>query len=102
LQAAAVKEARQPTLPFLSGFLLHDRNISISLICNHLPATRQARQNRGFGSALRQKHEAMAFISLSSAPFRMIHHNAFCYPGLLIEDAIFRGPCLPASGYTTN
>jgi hypothetical protein len=47
---------------FLSGVLFHDRDISVGLICNHLPATPKARQNRTFGSALCQEHEAMAFL----------------------------------------
>jgi hypothetical protein len=42
----------KPVLSFLSGFFPHDRNVSISLICNHLPAACQAGQNGGFRSAL--------------------------------------------------
>ena len=52
----------------LSGFLLHDRDVSIGLVGYHLPAAGQAGQDRGFRPALRQQHETMAFISLSSAP----------------------------------
>jgi hypothetical protein len=63
-----MKQFQQPDLPGSGGVLPpHDRNISIRLICNHLPAAGQAGQYRGFGSALRQKHQAMTFISLSSA-----------------------------------
>jgi hypothetical protein len=70
------QSAAKLILPFLSGFFPPDRNVSIGLICNHLPTTCQACQNGGFGTALREKHEAMAFISLSSAPICVIHDFA--------------------------
>src|ERR1700730_18112008 len=52
---------------FLSGVLSHDRDISVGLVSYHLPASSKARQNRSFGSALCQQHEAMTFLSLSPA-----------------------------------
>jgi hypothetical protein len=53
LQLAAMKQFGQADLLFSGGGLPpHDRNVSIRLICNHLPAPGQAGQNRGFGSAL--------------------------------------------------
>jgi hypothetical protein len=45
---------------FSSGLPFHDRDISVGLVGDHLPASGEARQNGGFGSALRQKHEATA------------------------------------------
>jgi hypothetical protein len=65
----------------MSRFLFHDRDVSIGLVCNHFPAAGQAGQNSGLRPALGEKHEAMAFISLSSAPIGMIHNEAFyCCP----------------------
>jgi len=61
-------------LPSLGRFFFHDRGIAISLIGYHSPAPCQACQNRRFGAALRQKHEAMTFIGLSSASICWIHH----------------------------
>jgi hypothetical protein len=52
-------------LPFLSGFFFHDRDISVGLICYHLPTSHKARQNRSFSSALCQEHEAMTFLGVS-------------------------------------
>jgi hypothetical protein len=52
---------------FLSGVLFHDRDIPVGLICDHLPATPEASQNRGFRSALGQEHQAMTFLSLRPA-----------------------------------
>jgi hypothetical protein len=53
LQLAAMKQFGQPDLLSSGGVLpSHDRNISIRLICNHLPAAGQAGQYSGFGSAL--------------------------------------------------
>jgi hypothetical protein len=63
-------------LSFLSGFLFHDSDVPVSLICYHLPAPRETGQNRGFGSALCQEHEAMTFVGLSSAPICVIHHSS--------------------------
>jgi hypothetical protein len=60
-------------LLFLSGFLFHDRDVSLGLISYHLPASGKARQNRSLGSALRQKHEAMTFISPGSATACFVH-----------------------------
>jgi hypothetical protein len=37
---------------FPGSFLFHDCGVSIGLICNHFPATRQAGENGGFGPAL--------------------------------------------------
>jgi hypothetical protein len=64
-------------LPSLGRFPPHDRNVSIGLVCNHLPAPHEAGQNRGFGAALREQHQAMAFFCLGSAPVCMIHGYAF-------------------------
>jgi hypothetical protein len=61
---------------WLGTFLFPDRDVSIDLICNHFPAACQAGQDRGFGSALRQKHEAVTFVSLVSAPIRLVHDYA--------------------------
>ncbi len=65
------------SLSSLGGILFHDRDISIGLVRNHLPAAGQAGQDRGFGTALRQQHETMAFLSLGSAPVCMVHVYAF-------------------------
>lgn len=67
----------KPGLAFLSSISPHDRNVSIRLICYHLPATCQASQDGSFGAALREQHEAMAFISLGSASICVIHDYAF-------------------------
>ena len=75
-QRQAQSAAKQP-LPLLSGFSPHDRGVSIRLVRDHFPATCQAGQDSGFGTALREKHEALTFISLSSAPIRAIHDYAF-------------------------
>jgi hypothetical protein len=52
------------------------------LIGYHFPAPRQACQNRRFGATLRQKHEAMTFVGLGSAPICSIHHMSL-HEGLL-------------------
>jgi hypothetical protein len=62
-----------PVLSLLSGILLHDRNISVSLVRYHFPTSRQASQNRGFGSALSQKHEAMTILGLRPAAICFVH-----------------------------
>jgi hypothetical protein len=53
------------------------------LIGDHFPAPCEAGQNRGLGSALGQKHEAMTFIGLGSAPICGGHysslHDAFSF-----------------------
>jgi hypothetical protein len=67
------RERCKRILSFPGGFFFHDRDVSIGLICDHFPVPRQARQNSGFGPALREKHEAIAFINLSSATIRVIH-----------------------------
>jgi hypothetical protein len=54
-------------LSFLNRVFLHDRNISVCLVSNHLPASSKARQNRSFGPALRQEHETMTFLGMSPA-----------------------------------
>lgn len=77
LRTAQRSNAAKASLPSPGGFLLHDRDVSVGLVRNHLPAARQAGQNRGFGSALGEKHETMAFVSLGSAPIRMVHDCAF-------------------------
>jgi hypothetical protein len=58
---------RRAALSLLSGFASHDGDVSISLIGDHIPAAGEAGEDGGFGSALRQKHEAMTFLSLGSA-----------------------------------
>lgn len=71
-------------LPSLGCFFSHDRGIAISLIGYHSPAPCQACQNRRFGAALRQKHEAMTCIGLGSAPICLVHdvslHDGFPQP----------------------
>ena len=66
---------RQAALSPLSGVLSHDRHIAIGLIGDHFPASCQAGQNRGFGSALGQKHETMTFLGLGSASICRGHFN---------------------------
>jgi hypothetical protein len=61
------KPLTEAILSFLSGVFFHDRDIPVGLICDHLPATPEARQNRGFRSALSQEHQAMTFLSLRPA-----------------------------------
>jgi len=75
--AGEARALRNPILSFPGGFHLHDRRVSIGLICDHFPAACQTRQNGGFGSALREKHEAITFIGLSSATICMIHGYTF-------------------------
>jgi hypothetical protein len=81
---AARWSADEAVLPSLSCFFSHDRGIAISLIGYHSPAPCQACQNRRFGAAPRQKHEAMTFIGLSSAPICLVHdvslHKDFLRP----------------------
>ena len=57
----------------LSGVLFHDRDVSVGLIGYHFPASHEAGQDRGFGSALCQEQETVAFIGLGSAPVCVIH-----------------------------
>ena len=89
------------SLPAPCGFLLPDRDVSVGLVRKHLPAAGQAGQDRGFGPALRQQHETMAFIGLGSAAVCMIHVCAFAGS---TEDSLFPidRRCLPRSGHTTN
>jgi hypothetical protein len=63
-------------LSFLRSLFLHDRDISVELIGDHLPTSVEACQNRSFGSALRQQHEAMAFLSLSAAAICFAYFSA--------------------------
>jgi len=58
---------RARLLSFPSCLASHDRDISIGLIGYHLPASSEACQNRGFGSALRQKHQAITLLGLNPA-----------------------------------
>jgi hypothetical protein len=44
--------ATEAALAFPGSFLFHDCGVSIGLICNHFPATRQAGEDGGFGSTL--------------------------------------------------
>lgn len=83
------------SLAVLGGFPLFNRDVSIGLVGNHLPAAGQAGQNRGFGSTLRQQHETMAFIRLGSAPVCMVHGYAFAH-ALIVQMSIFSGPTLSA------
>jgi hypothetical protein len=57
----------------LSGVLFHDRDVSVGLIGYHFPASHQAGQDRGFGSALCQEQETVTFIGLGSAPVCAVH-----------------------------
>jgi hypothetical protein len=57
---------------FLSSLLFHDRDISVGLVSYHLPASPEARQNRGFGPTLRHKHETVKFLGLSPATTRFV------------------------------
>jgi hypothetical protein len=66
---------RQAASSSLSGVLSHDRNIAVGLIGDHFPAPCEAGQNRGFGSALGQKHQTVTFIGLGSAPVCRGHCN---------------------------
>ena len=84
-----------PLKSLLGGFLLLDRDVSIGLVRNHLPAAGQAGQDRGFGSALRQQHETMAFIGLGSAPVCRVHGYAFAQASMA-GMSIFSGQTLSA------
>jgi hypothetical protein len=57
----------------LRGVLFQNRDVSIGLISYHFPASHEAGQDRGFGSALCQEQETVAFIGLGSAPVCAIH-----------------------------
>jgi hypothetical protein len=57
----------------LSSFALHDRDVSISLIGDHVPATGEAGEDGGLGAALRQKHQAMTFFGLGPATARLFY-----------------------------
>jgi hypothetical protein len=61
----------------LSGVLFHDRDVSVGLISYHFPASHQAGQDRGFGSALCQEHETVTFIGLGAAPVCAVHCSSF-------------------------
>jgi hypothetical protein len=63
----------ETTLPFLSGIVFHDCDISVGLIGNHLPASHKASQNCSLGSALCQKHKATTFLGLGPAPSGFLH-----------------------------
>jgi hypothetical protein len=63
----ASRSLNEAPLSFLNRVFLHDRNISVCLVSNHLPASSKARQNRSFGPALRQEHETMTFLGMSPA-----------------------------------
>jgi hypothetical protein len=90
-----------PVLPLLSGVLLHDRNISVGLVRYHLPTPRKASQNRGLGSALSQKHEAMTILGVRPAAACFVHfplrikigqrrHSRYTRPKLTIESNRWR------------
>jgi hypothetical protein len=64
---AILTRLRARLLSFPSCLASHDRDISIGLIGYHLPASSEACQNRGFGSALRQKHQAITLLGLNPA-----------------------------------
>jgi hypothetical protein len=66
----------EAALAFQGSFLFHDRGVSICLICNHVPATRQAGKDSGFSSALGVKHQLVTFIRLSSATIGAVHDYA--------------------------
>ena len=83
------------SLSVLGGFLFLDRDVSIGLVRNHLPAAGQAGQDRGLSPALRQQHESMAFISLGSAPVCMVHVYALAQAPIA-EMSIFSGQALSA------
>jgi hypothetical protein len=71
----------------LSGVLFHDRDVSVGLISYHFPASHEAGQDRGFGSALCQEQETVAFIGLGSAPVCAVHCSSLrdeSYLSLLI------------------
>jgi hypothetical protein len=57
----------------LSGVLFHNRDVSVGLIGYHFPASDEAGQDRGFGSALCQEQETVTFIGLSSASVCAVH-----------------------------
>ena len=69
-------EIRAPPLPlsvFLCSLPFHDRDIAVGLISYHFPASGKPCQNRSLGSALRQQHEAMTFLSPNSATTCFVH-----------------------------
>jgi hypothetical protein len=72
-KSSSVEPPTEAASSFLSGFLFHDRKISVGLVSYHLPASSKARQNRSFGSALCQQHAAMAFLSLGPATTCFLH-----------------------------
>jgi hypothetical protein len=72
-QSEVKRALTETTLPFLSSVFFHDRDISVGLIGNHLPASHKARQNRSFGSTLCRKHEAMTLLGLGPAPSSFLH-----------------------------
>ena len=59
-----------------SGFTLHDCDVSIGLISDRVPGAGEAGEDRGLGSALRQKHEAMTFLGLGPATARFVFFPA--------------------------
>ena len=76
LGASRRREVRRPieaALSPLSGVLFHDRDVSVGLISYHFPASHQAGQYRGFGSAPCQEQETVTFIGLGSAPVCAVH-----------------------------
>jgi hypothetical protein len=57
-----------PDVPlFLNGTLFHYRDIPVSLVSYHHPASSKARQNRSFCAALCQEHQTTTFLGTSPA-----------------------------------
>jgi hypothetical protein len=68
-----VRRPIEAALSPLSGILFLDRDVSVGLISYHFPASYEAGQDRGFGSALCQEQETVTFIGLGSAPVCAVH-----------------------------
>jgi hypothetical protein len=60
-------------MSFLSCLLFHDRDISVGLVGDNLPASHKASQNRSFGSTLCHQHEAMTFLGMGAASACFVH-----------------------------
>jgi hypothetical protein len=58
--------------PLNNSRFVHDRDVSIGLVCDHVPATGEARENRRLCSTLRQKHQTMTFLSPGAATARFL------------------------------
>jgi hypothetical protein len=71
--ASNSKKPTEAALSPLSGFALHDRDVSIGLVGDHVPTAGEAGEDGGFGAALRQKHEAMTFFGLDPATARLFY-----------------------------